>query len=183
MPLFAKSDSGTDVSTVGFAQDLTMHIATPCHADWNQMSKVGVDRHCSACNHLVFDLTPLAPAALRSRMNTIADTVANGGRVCIRGRLDRDGMLAGSRRVLTGGMAVILAMTIAGCQGDGPEIARDPATTAAVAEPPEAAPQTREIMGDAVTLPMAMGIACVPPPPPVTTVGKPAMPPAPHFAQ
>ena len=159
-----------------------MRIANPCHADWHQMTTVGAHRHCSVCNQLVIDLTPLPPAALRSRLDTIADTVASGGRVCIRGRLDRDGMLAGSRRVLTSGMAMILAMTIAGCQGDGPEMARDPAATAPIAAPAEAEQPTTSTMGEVETLPMAMGIACVPPPPPVTKMGRVALPPAPQPA-
>jgi hypothetical protein len=99
-----------------------MRIAEPCHESWNQMQPVAAGRHCAACEQTVVDLTGLAPAERRMTLATIGQQVAAGRRVCVRGRVDRDGMLAGSRRVLTGGMAAILAMTIAGCVGNGPDI-------------------------------------------------------------
>jgi hypothetical protein len=99
-----------------------MHISTPCHAAWEHMTPREHGRHCAACDQTVVDLTALTPTERRARLATIAQQTRRGQRVCVRSVVERDGALAGSRRVLTGGMAVLLAMTLAGCQGDGPQV-------------------------------------------------------------
>lgn len=100
-----------------------MHITKPCHEDWNRMSPNDQGRHCAVCEKTVVDLTTLTVNERRERLAEISQDVRQGKRVCVRGRVDRDGSLAGSRRMLTGGMALLLAMTFAGCQGEGPQVA------------------------------------------------------------
>ena len=149
-------------------------IASPCHEDWNGMTPRTSGRHCAACDQVVVDLTDLGTAERRERLKTIAATVATGGRVCVRGRIERDGALAGSRRVLTAGVAVILAMTIAGCQGDGPAVEprQDPTTQQPtrgveqgdVAEPPRVLMGEMEapVRGQVVEPTPVMGAMCAP---------------------
>ena len=113
-----------------------MHIAKPCHEDWNRMSPNDQGRHCAACEKTVVDLVPLSVGERRERLAGISQEVRQGKRVCVRGRVDRDGSLAGSRRLLTGGMALLLAVTFAGCQGEGPQVtAQTPQQTQQPAEP------------------------------------------------
>jgi hypothetical protein len=149
-----------------------MHIPTPCSANWDHMTPAENGRHCSICAKIVVDLTALPIAARRIQVQEIASAIANGKPVCVRSLIDRDGRLAGSRRILTGGMAIILAMTVAGCQGDGPEVLRDPAPPA-THEPlnPNRAPgpATR---GEPALDYRLMGDVCAPPPSPLK-VGKP----------
>lgn len=100
-----------------------MRIATPCHEDWGLMDPRRSGRHCAACDKTVVDLAALTLAERRTRLAVIAGEVRAGRPVCVRGAVDRDGALAGSRRALNGGMAMLLAMTMAGCMGDGPQLA------------------------------------------------------------
>lgn len=115
-----------------------MHIAKPCHEDWNRMSPNDQGRHCAVCEKTVVDLTPLTVGERRERLAGISQDVRQGKRVCVRGRVDRDGSLSGSRRMLTGGMAMLLAMTFAGCQGEGPQVAtpNQPQQVQPVEQPP-----------------------------------------------
>ena len=112
-----------------------MRIATPCHEDWNRMDPRRSGRHCAACDRTVIDLTALGSAERRARLAAIAGDVRSGGQVCVRGAGDRDGALAGSRRALNGGMAMLLAMTMAGCLGEGPQLGHAAATPAHATRP------------------------------------------------
>ena len=150
-----------------------MHIAEPCHESWDRMTPAAEGRHCAACTKTVVDLSVLPPAARREKLGEISQQVAAGERVCVRGRIDRDGMLAGSRRVLTGGMAAILAMTIAGCVGAGPEMA------APTQQANQVAGGVRATTGEATVTPVPagpyeqpMGIAA----PPLPVVPKQPVP-------
>ncbi len=99
-----------------------LRIDSPCAAEWNAMRPVSGGRHCSLCAQKVIDLTCLAPAARDTEMARITARIQAGERVCIRAPATRDGrLLSQSRRILSGGMAALLAMTMAGCQGSGPD--------------------------------------------------------------
>ena len=101
-----------------------LNITTPCAAEWNSMSPVAGGRHCSLCAKTVIDLTCLGAAERDTELSRIAILVRGGNRVCIRTSATRDGrVLSASRRILSGGMAAMLAMAVAGCQGSGNETA------------------------------------------------------------
>jgi hypothetical protein len=131
-------------------------IGTPCHEDWNRMTPQATGRHCTACDLTVIDLTSLSPQARVAALGVFRQRVGAGERVCVRGHLTRDGLLAGSRRVLTGGMAMMLAMAVAGCTGDGVPVT--PAPPVPAARPAPGAIR----MGDFVR-PLPMGAICAPP--------------------
>ena len=114
-----------------------MHIATPCHEAWDRMAPRDAGRHCAVCDKTVVDLAALPVAARRERVAALTREARQGARLCVRGVVERDGALAGSRRVLTGGMAVLLAMTLAGCMGDGPEVEQRAAAEVPTIEPAE----------------------------------------------
>ena len=99
-----------------------LRITSPCAAEWNSMSPTAGGRHCSLCAKTVIDLTCLGAAERDIELVRIATLVQAGSRVCIRAPATRDGrVLSTSRRILSGGMAAMLAMTVAGCQGAGSE--------------------------------------------------------------
>ena len=109
-------------------------LSSPCAADWATMSPAAAGRHCAACDKDVVDLTCLAPAARDSALKRLELAVTVGRKICVRAPVRADGRLVGGslqRRVLTGGVATILAMTVAGCQGDG----LDAASTASAPRP------------------------------------------------
>ena len=136
-----------------------LRIDSPCAADWNDMRPVSGGRHCSLCAKNVVDLTCLAPAARDTELARITARVQAGERICIRAPATRDGrLLSHSRRILSGGMAAMLAMTMAGCQGSGPE-------TSATTNDPEkidgapvsTTPVEQCIKGEAKVQPAIMG--------------------------
>ena len=158
-----------------------LRITSPCAAEWNNMSPVAGGRHCSLCAKTVIDLTCLGAAERDTELARIATLVQAGSRVCIRAAATRDGrVLSASRRILSGGMAAMLAMSVAGCQGSGNETTatqpgvrsiqphEDPTMQGDVQAPKTTMgkPMMREVMGEMV-IPTQMQ----------------AQPPAPHAAQ
>lgn len=127
-------------------------ISSPCAADWNAMTPAAAGRHCAECGKDVVDLTCLSPTARSVALKRIESAVVSGRRVCVRSPVDAHGRLISSqsmghdlrRRVLTGGMAALLAMAMTGCQGDGPLTTGETAPT-----PP---PQQQKLGTIAVTL-------------------------------
>jgi hypothetical protein len=130
------------------------------------MSPNDQGRHCAVCEKTVVDLTPLTVGERRERLAGISQELRQGKRVCVRGRVDRDGSLAGSRRLLTGGMALLLAVTFAGCQGEGPQV--DTANQPQQVQPAEHQP----LPGEATIAPPPMGIMA-----PITGSPAPVEPP------
>lgn len=145
-----------------------MHIATPCHEAWDDMAPRHAGRHCTVCDKTVVDLAALPVAARRERVAALTREARQGARLCVRGVVERDGALAGSRRVLTGGMAVLLAMTLAGCMGDGPQVEHAKAAAAPAAEAPTAMPADLRAVAPPVLLtavePVQPDAAAVTPP-------------------
>lgn len=91
-----------------------IRVATPCHADWNQM--VGDDRvrHCASCDKDVFNLSSM------TRDQAEALVLAKAGNLCARYYQRKDGtiLLADcavgiaqkrKRRVIAAGAAMLLA--------------------------------------------------------------------------
>lgn len=90
-----------------------LRIDHPCTANWAAMTPVPGGRHCSACDLDVQDLSELAGPALSTVTERITSAVAGGQRVCVR---LRKAPSKARRRILTAGMAALLAMTVSGCQ-------------------------------------------------------------------
>lgn len=134
---------------------MKLHIATPCHEDWSGMTPHGPGRHCASCDKTVVDLTALAPAASTVAMKRIAQRIRGGEHLCVRAHVRADGVLRPTRvhrRLLTNGMAAMLAMAMAsgltGCGVDAQTVPTDPQVQQV--DPPRA----------------QMGEACVPEPTP-----------------
>ena len=155
-----------------------LYISSPCAADWNAMTPAAAGRHCAECGKNVVDLTCLAPAARDSALKRLELAVATGRSICVRTPASNDGQIAGRslhRRVLTGGMATILAMTMAGCQGEGP--VNSTASTAPVPQqappvqtqqPPVVEPLPQHVLMGAIAAPPVVN----PAPPVPLTMGK-----------
>ena len=117
-----------------------LHIPAPCHESWETMRPVTNGRHCASCNHAVVDVTNMAVAEGRRVLAELTATLHRepSRRTCVRAHATPTGRLVpGRRKLLTTALAAMLASTMAGCVGDGPELGK---TQEAV--PP---PQTHEI--------------------------------------
>jgi len=121
-----------------------LRIASPCHASWEGMTPNDGGRHCARCAKTVVDVTAMAPSAGRAFVQReLPERLARGERVCVRAHVDRAGRLLRPdlrRRLLTNGLAAVLAMTIAGCTGDGPTPGTSTAPTPAPSAQPLALP-------------------------------------------
>jgi hypothetical protein len=107
-----------------------LHIPLPCSADFNAMPADGRGRRCGTCSTVVVDLVGIPALEERALLSELLREVDAGRRVCVHARTDAAGVLQPPprhRRLLTNGLAGLMAMAIAGCQGSGPAIA--PATT------------------------------------------------------
>ncbi|MGC4031731.1 MAG: hypothetical protein QM754_08355 [Tepidisphaeraceae bacterium] len=99
-----------------------LHIADPCHADWNTMAGDDQTRFCESCQKQVHDLSA------RSRADGEALLAASEGRLCVqfqrnaRGRVvTRDGWrrFAVVRRIMTAAsFALTFVATLTGCRRD-----------------------------------------------------------------
>ncbi|HYE07612.1 MAG TPA: hypothetical protein VEL07_18990 [Planctomycetota bacterium] len=132
---------------------MNLRIATPCHEDWSGMTPNGPGRHCASCDKTVVDLTALTPAASSVAMVGLADRVRAGEHLCVRAHADASGGLRATRarrRLLTNGMAAMLAMAMAsGLTGCGGGDQPGAATTGQVQQDPEPVdPHPRETMGE-----------------------------------
>jgi hypothetical protein len=74
----------------------------------------------------VIDLTGHPPAVGRMLMRELRDRLGGDVPICVRGDGDGRGRLLtpAGRRLLTNGFAAMLAISIAGCTGDGPQVRR-----------------------------------------------------------
>ena len=153
----------------------TLHIASACHESWDAMTPNHQGRHCASCDKTVVDVTALDPAPAREYLrHELPIRLGRGERVCVRAHADRSGRLLRpgvTRRLLTNGLAAVLAVAAAGFAGFGPDLG------AAEAETP--VPTTEPLpgkMGEIVVMPapmtgdvMMMGMpAPLPAVPPVT---------------
>jgi hypothetical protein len=167
-----------------------LHIPTPCHESWEGMTPLPPGqhgKHCATCNHAVIDVTSMPVAEGRQFLNelTIAVHQDPSRRTCVRAHIAPSGQLvAGRRKLLTHSLAAILACTMAGCVGDGPELVNNQKPvpqqqTQQVPPPGMVAPQpqhpTEAIMGEACVPIMGKFAAPVPAP---TKMGAFSPPPA-----
>src|SRR4051812_14945111 len=102
-----------------------LHIPKPCHEDWNAMTPATQGRHCASCDKTVVDVTRMRPVEAVRFLGELRSGLPKGGEVCVRAHADPSGRLlmpSATRRLLTNGLAAVIAMTIAGCHGDGPKV-------------------------------------------------------------
>ena len=100
-----------------------LHIADPCHESWDAMTPNREGRHCASCDKTVVDVTSMVPTEARAYLNhELPARVQRGEHVCVRAHADRSGrLLRGGvkRRLLTNGLAAVLAMAMADYAGLG----------------------------------------------------------------
>lgn len=101
-----------------------LHIPTPCHENWDAMTPTGKGRHCATCDHQVIDIASMPVAEGRRVLGEVTANLKSGGkRTCVRAHSTPAGRLvAGRRKLLTSALASILACSMAGCVGNGPEL-------------------------------------------------------------
>lgn len=164
--------------------DPHLHIPTPCQEAWDGMTPSAQGRHCAVCNHAVIDVTSMPVAEGRRVLTELTTTLHRdpARRTCIRAHAAPSGRLvAGRRKLLTHALAAMLASTMAGCVGDGPDMveARPPAAQqqSQQAPPLSGSPRVvppqpaKALMGD-VCVPM--GKIAPPPPAPSVSTGRAA---------
>jgi hypothetical protein len=144
-----------------------LRIASPCHEPWDAMTPHGEGRHCAACDKTVVDVTALAPTAARDFLQReLPQRIGRGERVCVRAHADRSGrLLRGgiTRRLLTNGLAAVLAMAMA----DG---IAGPLHAAEGGEAPVASEPVKGEMA-----PIAGGVQAMPQPEPQPATVQPLM--------
>lgn len=130
----------------------TLRIASPCHESWDAMTPNRHGRHCAACDKTVVDVTALDPAPAREYLRQeLPIRLARGERVCVRAHADRSGRLLRpgvTRRLLTNGLAAVLAVTAAGFAGFGPDLG-----AAEVETPPPTTEPLPGRMGEIAVMP------------------------------
>jgi hypothetical protein len=111
----------------------TLHIPKPCHENWDAMTPQERGRHCDVCDKTVVDVTRMRPSEGRRFLGKLRDDLAAGAHVCVRAHADAAGKLlapSATRRLLTNGLAAVLAVAMAGCHGSGPSVGQaQPAPT------------------------------------------------------
>ena len=116
-----------------------LRITTPCHESWDGMSRRAAGRHCAECDQTVVDLSGLPPEQFAPAVTTIQERLAAGDRVCVRAPANDKGLVQAPlprrrrRLLLTNGLAGIIAVTLAGCQGAGPDIVPSSSSSSASA--------------------------------------------------
>jgi hypothetical protein len=107
----------------------TLRIASPCHESWDAMTPDRGGRHCASCDKTVVDVSAMAPAAARGFLDhELPARLGRGERVCVRAHADRSGRLLRPgvrRRLLTNGLAGMLALAGLAGLGDGLQAAED----------------------------------------------------------
>ncbi|MBA3710729.1 MAG: hypothetical protein H0W83_18135 [Planctomycetes bacterium] len=163
---------------------MTVRIPSPCHEDWSRMAPNERGRHCASCDKTVVDVTRMAPQAGANYLRRLPGELAAGAKVCVHAHADARGRLLSpvTRRLLTNGLATVLAMTIAGCNGHGPEVQNPQNQQQSQLQnqpqnqqPTQPSPQQMRTMGEPVAA-MPGGVTCDPPPQ-VTTKGDVAVTP------
>jgi hypothetical protein len=102
-----------------------LHIAKPCHEDWNAMTAAERGRHCAVCQKTVVDVAAMQTGDAIRYLHQLGRTLAKPGAesVCVRAPSDGFGRLLrpkAKRYLLTNGLAAILAVTMSGCGGTSP---------------------------------------------------------------
>jgi hypothetical protein len=114
-----------------------MHISEPCHEAWDAMTPNTQGRHCDACVKTVIDVTSMEPVqAHHFLQRELPERLAQGEQLCVRAAADRKHrLLRPGQRLLTNGVAAILAMTVGDYLGFGPTLsAEETATTPPVTQ-------------------------------------------------
>lgn len=157
-----------------------LHIRSPCHEVWDGMTPVAQGRHCASCNHTVIDVASMPVTEDRRMLDEVASTLHHdpSQRTCVRAHVAPSGRLvAGRRKLLTHALGAMLASSMAGCGGDGPEMVNTqqqqpvlrphaqeaPALTGTPRVTPPPPHQAEVTMGD-VCVPIRMGKIAPPAP-------------------
>ena len=95
--------------------DIKVSLPKPCHASWDAMTPRGCNRHCSACDTIIHDLSLMTVDQAEALLDS-------SERICVRASVSRNGTVRtvnppgrrSRRMVATIGTAVLLAT--AACQ-------------------------------------------------------------------
>lgn len=167
----------------------TLKVASPCHADWNEMQGDAQVRFCGRCRKNVYNLSEMTGNDAQALVDRLE------GRLCVRFYTRADGTLltqdcpvglrAVRRRLVTKlsyAAAVLLACASGLLRGMGPAqavtVAKKYAAKPHAAKPPRGLTCTagvparppHPLMGKIAPSPHTMGIVAAPPPP---TMGAP----------
>jgi hypothetical protein len=143
---------------------MTVRIPSPCHEDWNRMTPNERGRHCAACDKTVVDVTRMGPRGGGEYLRRLPAELAAGAKVCVHAHADARGRLLSpaQRRLLTNGLAAVLAVAIAGCTGNGPQVAgHQPQPAPQHQQDPPPGPVLQAIDGD-VLAPVPGGVQAGP---------------------
>ncbi len=174
----------------------TLQVASPCHADWDQMEGDDQARFCRTCRKNVYNLSEMTERDAQALVNRLE------GRLCVRFYTRADGTLltqdcpVGLRAVrrklvrkLSYAAALLLASATGLLRGMGPAQAathaKKHAAQHAPAKPPRGltatggvvAPPRPHLMGRIVRAPHTMGKPLPPPAPGTYTMGAPPVAP------
>jgi hypothetical protein len=131
-----------------------IHIANPCHEDWDAMEGDAKKRFCASCSCFVHNIGEMTPTEAEAALNQT-------GRVCTRVVVDpAKGVLTKAGWVNRLLVAGAVAVTVAGCS-TGPEATNDP-TVGRLAAPGWENPVAAQPQGSPDTPTMGKPVASKP---------------------
>jgi hypothetical protein len=140
-------------------------IASPCHESWDAMAPSAGGRHCASCDKTVVDVSAMAPAAAHLFLDReLPARLGRGERVCVRAHADRSGRLLRPgvrRRLLTNGLAGMLALAGLAGLGGGLQAAEDASAPVGQTAPRMVGEATVRV-GDVATPQPMMGAPSLP---------------------
>lgn len=84
-------------------KDLRVSFPEPCSEKWGDMAPRGCNRFCGQCERTIFDLSALD-------IEQVELMLADEGRVCVRARIDREGVVKLKQRPKANARRMILAV-------------------------------------------------------------------------
>lgn len=103
-------------------KDLRVIFPEPCSEKWDAMAPRGCNRFCAQCDRTIFDLSALD-------IDQAEAMLADGNRVCVRARIDGDGVVElkprsrGNARRMIIAMGASVGMLMTGAHATGKESA------------------------------------------------------------
>jgi hypothetical protein len=164
-----------------------LHIAKPCHENWDAMTATERGRHCAACKKTVVDIASMPTGEAVRYLHDLGTTLRepNAPSVCVRAPSDGRGRLlrpSAKRYLLTNGLAAILAVSMSGCgnHGDHGGAQNQPAPQQQATQPlmgVVAPPMPQNVKGEVSAAPATHEMGNVVAPQPAPLMGEVDVPP------